>query len=135
MFFSVFLGLGISPVLAENESISKQRPQYEEIKEKLSVKERAKIEAKKAEERLAKHSEMQKTIVRENTKPKDLDKSKKMVSAMPDMAKEQRKQLEKIREQIDKRMEAKKLKIEKFVAKSDIGKPSKEKIRIPYTKN
>lgn len=135
----VIIGLVFTPSYAEqskkNQSISKERPQYEEIKQKIQNKLAAKEMTKKAQKVINESLEKNKEIVRSGQGKTSLDVIKQKVSAMPDMAKEQRKQLEKIRSEIDKRTELKKLTIEKLIKSSGVGKPLKDSKTIEYGRN
>lgn len=115
-----------------NIGISQERPQYEGIKQKVKTL----VDAKRAEEAkkrlLADDLQRVRNIVKSGDNKTSISVITSKVSAMPDMAKEQRKQLEVIRGEINKRTIQKNHMIEVLLKNSGVGKPSKDAKTIEY---
>jgi hypothetical protein len=132
----VLVGLGFAQYgFADNTSISKQRPQAEEIKYQVSLKAKAIIEKRIAELRLQQQEEKNRQEIQDNMqKEMSLSEKIKMQYKMPDKAKQQKEQLVKVMtENYKKTLQTKKT-IEKLINEGKVKLHEKTKMEYGRTK-
>lgn len=116
----------------QNISLSKQRPQADEIKAKLAAKALAIEQRRQADATMAKQIKEHKKTAQSDTKPLSVEDSIKMQYKLFDDAKHQKKLELQIRSDILKKDIKKKFQIEKLIESGKIKLHSKGKPQIEF---
>ena len=136
LIFSVVLGLLFVPSLnafaEQNTGISKQRPQYEEIKTKVKAKYDAINQDRMTNRMIMEIMQENAKFIRENSNKTSIEKKLEMQRQMISDAMKQKQKENAIRAEIQKASELKALKIQKLVNSGQIKMHSLEKTKIEY---
>lgn len=136
ILFSVILGLMFVPSLnafaEQNSGVSKQRPQYEQIKTKIKTKFDAINQDRMTNRMIMEIMQENAKFIRENNNKTSIEKKLAMQKEMIDDALKQKSMENAIRGEIKKANDLKTLKIENLVKTGKVKMHSLEKSKIEY---